>query len=196
MPSLDLYVAPLNKAVRGGERFIFHSALLSKSLSEAIRSSDVLSKLAHGRLASSFEFVNYVLRCNRFAPGDAMFAGHLDTPYYDGARSQVSKYTLLIYLTAGRNEPALRVCDVGLNEIKEMTCVIFDQSYEHEGRPFIEGDKIFIRSELVFKDKELGHNSKIVSLFSEAYYMTGQSVFDDDLASYAHECFERANSLH
>jgi hypothetical protein len=125
-----------------------------------------------------------------------MFASHLDTPYYDSARSQVSKYTLLIYLTAGRNKPALRVHDVELNEIEEMTCVIFDQSYEHEGRPFMEGDKVFIRSELVFKDKELGHNSQIASLFSEACYMTGQSVFDGDLASYAHECFERANSLH
>jgi hypothetical protein len=47
------------------------------------------------------------------------------------------------------------VSDVDLNEIEEMTCVIFDQSYEHEGRPFMEGDKIFIRSELVFKDKKL-----------------------------------------
>jgi hypothetical protein len=196
LPSLDLYVAPLNKATRGGERFIFHSALLSKALSEAMRSSDVLSKLAQGRLASSFKFVNYVFRCNRFAPGDAMFASHLDTPYYDSARSQVSKYTLLIYLTAGRNEPALRVRDVELNEIEEMTCIIFDQSYEHEGRPFTDDDKIFIRSELVFKDKELGHNGQIASLFSEACYMTGQSVLDEDLASYAHECFERANSLH
>lgn len=26
--------------------------------------------------------------------------------------------------------------------------------------------------------------------------MTGQSVYDEELASYAHECFERANSLH
>jgi hypothetical protein len=196
LSSLDLYLAPLNKATRGGERFIFHSALLSKALSEGVRSGGVLSKLAQGRLASSFEFVNYIFRCNRFASGHAMFASHLDTPYYDNARSQVSKYTLLIYLTAGRSEPVLRVDDVELNEIEEMTCVIFDQSYEHEGRPFMDSDKIFIRSELVFKDKELGHNSQIASLFSEACYMTGQSVLEEDLASYAHECFERANSLH
>jgi hypothetical protein len=107
-----------------------------------------------------------------------MFASHLDTPYYDSAWSQVSKYTLLIYLAGGHNEPALRMGDVELNEIEEITCVIFDQSYEHEGRPFIEGDKIFIRSELVFKDKQLDHNSQIASLFSEACCMTGQSVLD------------------
>lgn len=196
LSSLDLYAAPLNKATRGGERFIFHSALLSKALSEAVRSSGVLSKLAKSDLASSFEFVNYVFRCNKFAPGDAKFASHLDTPYYDRARSHVSKYTLLIYLTAGYNEPVLRMNDIEFNTIEEMTCVIFDQSYEHEGRPFIDSDKIFIRSELVFKDKELGHNSQIASLFSEACYMTGQSIFDKGLESYAHECFERANSLH
>jgi len=129
-------------------------------------------------------------------PGDAMLTSYLDTPYYDSARSQVSKYALLICLTAGCNEPALRVRDVELNEIEEMTCVIFDQSHEHEGRPFMEGDKIFTQSELVFKGKELGHNSQIESLFSKACYMTGQSVLDKDLVSYAHECFERANSLH
>jgi len=197
LSSLDLYVAPLNKATRGGERFIFHSGLLSKALSEAVRSSGLLSKLADGTLASSFEFVNYVFRCNRFAPGDAKFASHLDTPYYDSAQSHVSKYTLLIYLTAGHNnEPVLRVDDVQLREIKEMTCVIFDQSYGHEGRPFINSDKIFIRSELIFKDKALVHNSRVASLFSEACYMTGQSVFDESLATYAHECFERSNSLH
>lgn len=177
------------QADRGGERFLFHSALLSKALSEAMRSSDVLSKLARGRLASSFEFVNYMFRCSKFAP-------HLDTPYYDKARCQVLKYTLLIYLTSGRNDGVLRVSDVDLNEIDEMTSVIFDQSYEHEGRPFIEGDKIFILSELVCNDNTLHSNSQIASIFSEACYMTCQSVLDESLAPYAHECFERAKSLH
>ncbi|KAH7118438.1 hypothetical protein EDB81DRAFT_848140 [Dactylonectria macrodidyma] len=197
LASLDLYIAPMNKATRGGERFIFHSARLSKALSHAVRSSDVLGKLSDGIIASSpFEFVNYVFRCNRFAPGDSKFTKHLDTPYYDSSRSHVSKYTLLIYLTGGAGAPALRVQDVAFDEIDEMTCIIFDQSYAHEGRPFDDSDKIFIRSELVFEDKTLAHNSQITSLFSTACYMTGQSVFDQELALYAHECFERANSLH
>jgi len=87
LPSLDLYVTPWNKATRGGERFIFHLTLLSKALSKALRSSNVLSKLAQGELGLSFDFVNYVFRCNKFGPSDAMFASHLDTPYYDSARS-------------------------------------------------------------------------------------------------------------
>lgn len=197
LASLDLYTAPMNKATRGGDRFIFHSTQLSKALSRAVRSSDALNKLSGGITAPShFEFVNYIFRCNRFAPGDSKFTNHLDTPYYDSSRSHVSKYTLLIYLTGGVGDSVLRVQDVAFDGIEEMTCVIFDQSYAHEGRPFHDSDKIFIRSELVFEDKTLTHNLQIASLFSTACYMTSQDVFDRELASYAHECFERANSLH
>jgi len=83
-----------------------------------------------------------------------------------------------------------------LCDIQEMSCVIFDQSYEHEGQPFVDGDKIFIRTELVFKDTKLRHSRKITSLFSEACYMTGHEMVDKSIATYAHRCFERANSLH
>ena len=193
---LDLYAPPLNKATRGGERFIFHSTILSKALTRAVRSSGVLAKLAGGTLESSFEFVNYVFRCNKFAPGDAKFASHLDTPYYDRARSHVSKYTVILYLKSGQAQPLLRVGDVKFRQIDAMTCVIFDQSSKHEGKPFLDSEKIFIRSELVFTDELLSHDTRIASLFSEACYMTGHSIFDEDLALYAHECFERANSLH
>ncbi|KAK4446747.1 hypothetical protein QBC34DRAFT_355942 [Podospora aff. communis PSN243] len=198
LTDLNLFVAPLNKATRGGERFIFHSTYLSKALTDAIASSDLLSGLSEDRVApSDFAFVNYVFRCNRFAPGDAKFTAHRDTPYYDAARCQVSKYTLLIYLSFGSNpEGALEVNGTRLTNIDEFTCVIFDQGHEHEGRPFVDTNKVFLRTELVFNDKNLNTNPKIASLFSEACYMTGQSVFDEELASYAHECFERANSLH
>ncbi|KAK3369841.1 hypothetical protein B0H63DRAFT_485633 [Podospora didyma] len=192
---LDLYVTPLNKTTRGGERFIFHSSLLSKAISDAVVASDLLSQFS--ACPSDFAFVNYVFRCNRFQPGDANFAAHRDTPYYDGARSQVSKYTLLIYLTSGSNKGgALQVDDARLTDMEEFTCVIFDQKYEHEGRPFVDTDKVFLRTELVFRDYGLAKNPEIASLFSEACYMTGQSVFNTTLDAYAHECFERANSLH
>ncbi|KXX74537.1 hypothetical protein MMYC01_209714, partial [Madurella mycetomatis] len=196
---LDLYVSPPNKAVRGGERFIFHSSILSKALTKAVSESGLFGRLAGGSLSpSDFAFVNYVFRCNRFAPGDAKFAAHRDTPYYDATRAHVSKYTLLLYLSSGRSDEGMLVVDGNctLRDIEQFTCVVFDQRYEHEGRPFIDSDKIFLRTELVFKDANLARNPQAASLFSEACYMTAESVFDEQLASYAHECFERANSLH
>ncbi|KPM42108.1 hypothetical protein AK830_g4446 [Neonectria ditissima] len=174
---------------------VFVNAADLKALTQALKASNVLRKLAGGRLSSSFEFVNYVFRCNRFEPQDSNFHCHLDTPYYDNARSHVSKYTLLIYLTGGQNESVLRVKDVSLDEVDKMTCVIFDQRCEHEGRPFLTGTKTFVRTELVFKDEKLSRNDQAAALFSEACYMTGQSMFDKDMTSYSHECFERANSL-
>lgn len=195
LSTLDLYVPPLNKGTRGGSRFIFHSTLLGQRLTEAVRSSDILSQLDGGQLSASFDSVNYVFRCNKFAPGDSKFSSHLDTPYYDGNNHTVSKYTLLIYLSSGKNDSVLRVKDVKIDEVEEMTCVIFDQRYEHEGRPFLEGHKIFLRTELIFKDHNLQHDDQISSLFSQACYMTGESLFDEDLALYANACFERANKL-
>ncbi|RSL43162.1 hypothetical protein CEP54_015194 [Fusarium duplospermum] len=196
LSELDLYVPPLNKTTRGGDRFIFHSSILSQVLTEALQSSDILDKLSGGQLKSSFEFVNYVFRCNRFNTDDSHFQSHLDTPYYDSSRSQISKYTMLINLTTGHNDPALRIEDVLFHEVQEFTCTIFDQKYEHEGWPFSDGQKVFIRTELVFRDGQLEHKNEIAGLFAEACYMSWQSIFDQGLSSYANECFERANSLH
>ncbi|KAM0429250.1 hypothetical protein ACHAPT_006464 [Fusarium lateritium] len=118
LSELDLYVPPLNKGTRGGERFIFHSSLFSRVLTEALRSSDVLDKLSGGQLKPSFEFVNYVFRCNRFNTDDSPFPSHLDTPYYDSSRSHISKYTMLINLATGHNDPALRIEDVSFSEAR------------------------------------------------------------------------------
>jgi len=196
LSSLDLYIPPLNKSTRGGERFIFQSSLLSKALTEAVRESDLLGEIADGALSRNFKFVNYVFRCNRFSPDSAKFDSHRDTPYYDSARAHVSKYTLLIYLTSGRGEPALSVKGAEMRDVEALTCVVFDQSYEHEGRPFVDGKKIFLRTELIYRDKKLRHDPQIGSLFGRACYFTGQGLFNDELARYAHDCYERANSLH
>jgi hypothetical protein len=193
---LDLYVSPLNKASRGGDRFIFQSTILSKSLTRAVQQSGVLTLIEKGALSDSFQFVNYVFRCNRFKPGSGKFSSHRDTPYYDAERRHVSKYTLLIYLTGGTGKPALRLGDVELESLEGMTCVIFNQFLEHEGLPFEDTEKVFLRTELVFEDRKLHHDNAIAALFSEACYMTGHAVFDNEISKYAHDCYERANSLH
>lgn len=151
-------------------------------------------------LTHSFAFVNSVFRLNKFRPGDAKFASHRDTPYYDASRHHVSKYTMLLYLTGGRGDPwALRVDDlVRMEHIDEMTCVIFDQSLEHEGRPYAADglDKVFLRTELIFEDHHLEHDPSMAALFSKACYMTGQGVLQPELNAWAHAYYERVNALH
>lgn len=205
LAALDLYTTPLNKASRGGERFIFNSTLLSKALTSTIKTSGILSQLEPD--PSSFAFVNYVFRCNRFQPGDAPFKGHLDTPYYDSARSQVSRYTLLVYLSPGSNGAGvLQVNDTTLTTISDdIICVIFPQQHIHSGRPFLSTTKLFLRTELIFTDASLSkkkHKSpQIASLFSSACYLTSHVSaatlpFAAELDAQAHALFERANAFH
>jgi hypothetical protein len=90
----------------------------------------------------------------------------------------------------------LRVHDRAIKKVDEMKCVVFHQKYEHHGRPFLDGEKVLLRSKLIFKDENFGHQNSITELFSRACYMTGQNSFDGELSAYAHQCFERANSMH
>lgn len=207
LDSLGLYQKPSNHSTRGGERFVFSSSALSHGLTEAIKSSNVLPSLVKSAKGgdSSFAFVNYVFRCNRFAPGDAKFQMHLDTPYYDSARHHISKYTILIYLSGGSGDSILKVLGdsktkrsgtVNVNRVESLECIIFDQQYEHEGQPFNDGNKIFLRSELVFEDHNIKHEPEISKLFSSAVYMTVESAFQPELAKHAHELYEQVNAAH
>jgi hypothetical protein len=85
LDALGLYVAPLNAASRGGQRYIFHSAQLAAALTKAVKAGVGKS------LLGGFSHVNPVFRCNRFEPGDEKFHRHLDTPYFDPNRKQVSQ---------------------------------------------------------------------------------------------------------
>lgn len=191
LDALGLYVPPLNRTSRGGERFIFHSALLASALTEAMRGALPKS------LLGGFSHVNPIFRCNRFEPGDAKFHRHHDTPYFDAARQHVSKYTVLIYLTGGRATPALDVTGhVAVDEIDELTCVVLDQRYAHEGAPYRDGRKVFLRTELVFTDPEIEHDAAIAELFSKACYWTGQSIFAPELAKHADDYYNRVAAAH
>lgn len=191
LDDLDLYVSPLNASSRGGERFIFHCARLSEVLTTALRSALPKS------LVKNFSHVNPVFRANRFEPGDHKFHRHNDTPYYDAAREQVSRYTLIVYLTGGKGNPTLRIDDdVALDQIDAMTCVVFDQSFEHEGAAYEDGRKVFLRSELIFTDSKVVHDSKIAELFAKACYLTGESIFAPELSRYADDCYNRVARAH
>ncbi|RSN16192.1 hypothetical protein DMB42_00705 [Nonomuraea sp. WAC 01424] len=191
LDGLNLYLPPLNAASRGGERFIFHSALLAEALTAA--AADALPP----SVAEGFSHVNPVFRCNGFEPGDANFHLHRDTPYYDAARGHVSRYTMLLYLTGGTGSPALDLAGgAAFGEIDAFTCVIFDQRYEHEGAPYLDGRKVFLRTELIFAAGEVTEEPEIGALFSKACYLTGESVFAPELARHADAYYNQVAAAH
>lgn len=190
LDGLGLYVPPRDVS-RGGRRFIFHCAALADALTTALRAG--LSDTAlHG-----FAHVNPVFRCNRFEPGDAPFAAHLDAPYHHRARGHVSKYTLLLYLTAGRGDaPLAFAAGLTLQRIEALTAVVFPQSLAHEGRPYDDGPKVFLRTELIFEDPSITYDSAVGALFSRACYLDGESVFAPELATHAVRAYHRAAAAH
>ncbi|PCC67825.1 hypothetical protein SAMN02745121_02461 [Nannocystis exedens] len=190
LDALGLYVKPADRS-RGGLRFIFHAAELAAALTVALR--DALPP----ELLRGFVHVNPVFRCNRFEPGDAPFAAHVDSPYFDRARHHVSKYTLLLYLTPGRGDAPLRFVDgPAIAEIEAMTAFVFAQGLAHEGRPYVDGRKVFLRTELVFEEHEVEHAAAIGEVFAKACYLDGESVFAAELAASARAAYERAAAAH
>jgi hypothetical protein len=190
LDGLGLY-APPRDVSRGGSRFLFHSAALAAALDRA------LLEALPPALRRGFAHVNPVFRCNRFEPGDAPFAAHLDAPYHHAARRHVSKVTLLLYLTPGRGEAPLRFeGGAALTEIEAYTVVLFDQSLAHEGRPYDDGPKVFLRTELVYEEPALVQEPRVGSLFSRACYLDCESVFAPALAEEACRAYSRAAAAH
>lgn len=260
LDDLGLYQKPSNSATRGGERFIFSSPTLGKSLTSAVKNSSLLARINEVELENlskdnygededeygykddddedgdeinvnkekdeafyeqldktcqqydylgnkpsvrgRFIMVNPVFRCNRFSPNDSKFHSHMDTPYYDASRGHVSKYTVLIYLTSGEGDPALHIKgedeknSISIDKIEPMQVIIFNQRYEHEGSAFKDTNKVFLRTELIFRIGRIQHDPEISSLFSSAVYYTIQSVFQPQLAQHAHELYEKVNRAH
>ncbi|KAL4494437.1 hypothetical protein ABPG72_019847 [Tetrahymena utriculariae] len=181
LDKLNYYTLPLNTSQRGGKRLIFHSNQLSFSLTKMINESDFFDK-------KNFRQVNTVFRLNNFAPGDKKFKSHYDTPFADMSKGLYSKYTMLIYLTGNKNiqnqQPPLQIEDIFFDQIKENSCIIFDQQFKHEGNAYLDNNKIFIRTELIYKMDGLAYDEKVAEMFNMACYMTkeiGQQQYSADL---------------
>lgn len=191
LAELGLFVPPMNSRQRGGERFLFHCAALADALTAALRGKVPESK------GLRFVHVNPVFRCNRFAPGDAKFREHHDTPYFDARLRHVSRFTVLLYLTGGEGQPTLEVEGVDvLTRVAPWTGVLFDQRYAHEGKPFVEGGKLFLRTELIFQSDSLAHDDALGAVFSKATWQTAESHFLPELQAYADANYERVAQAH
>ena len=190
LDELGLYARPLNPATRGGKRFIFHASELAAALGDAIRQA------LPEELLDGFSHVNPVLRLNRFEPGDAPFSRHLDTPYYDPSLDHVSRYTLLLYLTEGSADKALELDGASFDQLDAFQCVIFHQSLPHAGRPFDDGAKVFLRTELIFEDRDLQHDERLTRLFMRACYASAQELFNQTQYAHTQDCYDRAARAH
>ncbi len=185
LDALDLYTAPRGQG-RGGRRFLLSAAPLADALAAVLR--ETMSKT----LASTFVGVNPVFRYNRFEPGDARFEVHHDVPFSWSAAKLVSKQSLLLYLTSGRGRNVLRFAgEPGIDELEAGELIIFDQSLAHEGGPYDDGPKLFLRSELIFRDPALVDAPDLAALFAKACYLDGLSPLAPELARVANEHYER-----
>jgi hypothetical protein len=191
---LNLYETPLNNSSRGGKRFIFRSQDLANKLTQAIKTID--------KYKENFIAVNEVFRYNKFSPSDKKFTAHYDTAFSNPNKNYQSKYSILIYLTKDINPtPTLKIFDEG-NEHniivnQEYTCIIFDQKYLHEGIPYLNSDKIFIRSELIYdySSNDKYYDSHLAQLFNSACYITKQSTENPELSHLIGPLFDKFNEI-
>src|SRR5581483_3146626 len=76
--------------------------------------------------------------------------------------------------------------------IENFTGIIFDQQYEHEGNCYLDNDKIFLRSELIYYEPNLEYNSEAAKLFNISCYLTKQSIFNKEINHYSNDLFNQA----
>ena len=146
---------------------------------------------------------NNIFRLNKFSPGDAPFKFHFDTPYVNYKRNEVSMYSVIIYLTSGSNPNG--VLNI-FNEVGEETkithveagdIIIFNQQFPHIGNPFVEGDKIFLRTELIFNVSNLNYDEKVAEIFNCAcyYQVRSNSTNDKEIQKYSSDLFNEVMRL-
>lgn len=195
--SWNLYSSMLNTLSRGGKRLLFKSDDLAQILEKIVRPLMAFEDI---------HSINSVFRYNNFVPSDNKFTSHYDTPY----RSLLlaSRYTLIIYLTEGFNEnkPILAIDSASLEGdsykipfMEKATGIIFHQKYEHEGNPYIDTNKIFIRTEIICCDESYSvdqSTSDACKAFNSACYFTTQSTVLSELNTYTTHLFNLSTQLH
>jgi len=85
----------------------------------------------------------------------------------------------------------LRIGDIEFSAFEPLQRVIFHQSLSHEGRPFPFGQKLFLRTELVFdvNEDDMSFDPEVARMFNIACYT---SIFHREIQSYATELFNHS----
>lgn len=179
--NLDLYIPPFNATQRGGKRFIFSSNILSNVLTQSIK--DVMTQKVVGEKSQLFtqlennirsmSFVNYVFRYNKFSPGDKKFNFHYDTPYYSQNKKQISKYTLIIYLTSGKADSVVKF------KINEKSKYFTDKKSNEKGINNIDEKEENKLEEVSINEIDTSQGFYCL-LFDHAYEHEGQAFINND----------------
>lgn len=106
----------------------------------------------------------------------------------------ISRYSLLIYLTEGENEKAVLEFEekLPLRKLEAGSCVLFCHRYPHAGRPYANGPKLFIRTELIYSipsEEVVKFDAEAAKAFNKACYISKQSIFDKGLEQHSSTLF-------
>ncbi len=107
-------------------------------------------------------------------------------PFVDSGRAEISLFSLLVYLTAGEcPSGALYFEDRALTRIDQDLFVIFDIRKRHGGRPFEASSKLFLRTDLIFRQPpSFSFSQTMAHSFNQAcYFALYSSVYKQQYRS-------------
>lgn len=206
----EFYLKPFNQDERGGKRFIFKSLLLSQQLTKLIK--DATKKLTNFQSFShvnpvfrlnSFESsdsnFSYHYDTAYYDKNKRHLSRYTIVIYLTKGTQEKGilnidnkeKYDLDSeeacqddIFELNQNIKKEKSENFSLEKVEIGDCVIFNHKYNHQGNPFKEGKKLFLRSELVFDASELKLDSdpKLAKIFASSCYMFIESMRKNDLS--------------
>lgn len=168
LDGLSLYGAPMHTDTLGGELMVFRAEALAEVLDGVVRR--VLPDFRLKRFAG----VNTTFRLRRLSPGDAAVTDHHETPFCDVSASQISRYTLRVYLTGGTAEPVISAAGATVRQVPVLDAVLIDQQHPQDMAPFAEGPTVVLQAELIYTEQDLLVEPELVELFSRARSLVGE----------------------
>jgi hypothetical protein len=192
LDKLNLYTLPLNNSSKSGKRMIFSSIILSDII------TNLISKVDITEIKNNFNSINQIFKFNSFSSTDKNIEKYYNIPFIDSSNNLYSKYTILIYLTGGKNnnDGILKIDDYVINEMEENTFIIFNQKYNYIENPFLQNNKIVIRSELLYKLKNTEFQELVSSYFNNSsYFISNEYTNNNDSNKYSRNLIDHTINL-
>lgn len=175
LDGLGLYGPPMHTDTLGGELMVFRAEALASVLDGVAR------RVLPAFRLKRFAHVNPTFRLRRLSPGDEAVEGHHDTPFCDLSASQISRYTLRVYLTGGSAAPVISAAGGAVERMPALDAVLIDQQHAQDIAPFVEGATVVLQAELIYTEKNLLVAPELVELFSRARSLTGDQSPEEEV---------------